>query len=62
MRKPKSLAEAYRYVMKINPEAREAARKFRLRNGMVGDTRSEMITESDNDMDYPEYMYLVAWV
>lgn len=61
-RKPKSLAEAYRYVMKINPEAREAARKFRLRNGMVGDTRSEMSTESDSDMDYPEYMYLVAWV
>ena len=62
MRAPKSLAEAYRYVMKINAEARKDARKFRLRNGMVGDTRSEMSTESDSDMDYPEYMYLVAWV
>ncbi len=62
MRKPKSLAEAYRYVMKINAEAREAAKKFRLRNGMVGDTRTEMSTESDSDMDYPEYMYLVVWL
>lgn len=61
-RKPKSLAEAYRYVMKVNSEAREAARKFRLGNGMVGDTRDEMSAESDSDMDYPEYMYLVAWL
>lgn len=61
-RAPKSLAEAYRYVMRVNSEAREAARKFRLRNGMVGDTRAEMGTEADSDMDYPEYMYLVVWL
>lgn len=61
-RAPKSLAEAYRYVMRVNSEAREAARKFRLGNGMVGDTRNEMSTESDSDVDYPEYMYLVAWL
>ena len=61
-RKPKSLAEAYRYVMKVNSEACEAARKFRLGNGMVGDTRDEMSAESDSDMDYPEYMYLVVWM
>lgn len=62
VRKPKSLAEVYRYVMKINAEAREAARKFRLGNGVVGDTRTEMSTEADSDMDYPEYMYLVVWM
>ena len=48
--------------MRVNSEAREAARKFRLRNGMVGDTRAEMGTEADSDMDYPEYMYLVVWL
>lgn len=62
MRKPKSLAEAYRYAMRVNSEARESARTFRLRNGMVGDTRAEMSAESDSDMDYPEYMYLVVWL
>lgn len=62
MRKPKSFAEAYRHVMKINAEAREAAKKFRLRSGRVGDTRTEMSTESDSDLEYPEYMYLVVWL
>ena len=62
MRMPKSLAEAYRYVMKVNAEAREAAKKFRLRNGMVEDTLTEMLDEYDSEIDYPGYMYLVVWM